>query len=160
MTSIFHVGCWTGPPATLTGPDPNLPMTDAEMDPATLTGPDRVVTTPYGPSTTTPLPLSGVDGNPIFPSGNWSRQMFDWYFHQHKKSDCDYPIMKPWFTDKTSRSQSYRNRLISLNYIKMYQFINSRSRDVYICEHALFISFRTYPWFVLFFLPEKIIDPG
>ena len=66
------------------------------------------------------------------------------------KSDCDYPIMKPWFTDKTSRSQSYRNRLISLNYIKTYQFINSRS-DVYISEHVLFISFRTYPWFVLFF---------
>ena len=54
----------------LTGPDPNLPMTDAEMDPATLTGPDWVVTTPYGSSTTTPFPLSSVDGNPIFPSGN------------------------------------------------------------------------------------------
>ena len=63
---------------------------------------------------------------------------------------CDYPIIKPWFTDKTSRSQSYRNRLISLNYIKMCQFINSRSCDVYICEHDSFISFRTCPRFVLF----------
>ena len=54
----------------LTGPDLNLPMTDAEMDPAALTGPDLVVTMPYGPSTTRPFPLSGVDGNPIFPSGN------------------------------------------------------------------------------------------